>query len=154
MDIPEDLREFLAEGKQLKYPAKKCEAGRVRLPRLEDLRERTFRAQTYGTPHEHSDPHAGESGTYAVRGIDLIASCTGDYEPEGLLVWFPLEGRYGVVDIDHDYVLLFAPQIRWSDIVKNPVPFINAEWSDEEDADWMPTEHLAPWHNYPWDDET
>jgi hypothetical protein len=150
MTIPDDLRDFLASGKQLKYPPKKCEAGRVRLHRLEDLVERTFRAQTYGTPHEQSDPHAGESGTYAVRGIDLVASCTGSYEPEGLLVWFPVEKRYGVVDTDHDYVMLFASDVRWSDIVKAPAAFINAEWSDPEDDDWVPTEILAPWHDHPW----
>ena len=148
--IPDDLRDFLASGRQLKYPAKKCEAGRVRLHRLEDLSERTFQAQTYGTPHEASDPHTGESGTYAVRGIDLIASCSGDYEPEGLLVWFPVEGRYGVVDTDHDYVLLFGLGVRWSDIVEDAAAYINAEWADKEDEDWVPTEVLAPWRDHPW----
>jgi hypothetical protein len=149
VDIPDDLREFLAAGRQLRYPARKCEAGRVRLHGLEELPERTFRAQTYGTPHAKSDPHADESGTYAVRGVDLVASCGGGYEPEGLLVWFPVEQRYGVVDTDHDYVLLFGPDVRWSDIVQNPAAFLNAEWADEEDEDWVPTEFLAPWHNHP-----
>ena len=150
VDIPEDLREFLAAGKQLEYPARKCEAGRVRLRRLEDLSVGTFRAQTYGTPHQESDPHAGEAGTYAVRGIDLVASCTGGYDPEGLLVWFPIEGRYGVVDIHHDHILLFARDVRWTDIVKDPAPYINAEWADEEDEDRVPTEYLAPWHAHTW----
>lgn len=148
VDVPDDLRAFLKTGQRLQYDEAACEAGLVRLHRLEGLRQVVFRAQTHGTPVASLDPHAGEAGTYAVPGVDLVASSSGDYEPEGLLVWFPLEQRYGVVDTDHDYVLLFDPDVRWADIVASPAEFVNAQWAFPELAR-APVSFLEPWHRYP-----
>jgi hypothetical protein len=109
-----------------------------------------LRAQSYGTPHEGADPHAGDAGAYRVPGIDLIASCECDdeYEPEGLLVWLPGEGRYGVWDSCHDYILVFDPGVTWSQIAESPARFINAQWAFE-DLERAPAEFLKPWPRYP-----
>jgi hypothetical protein len=36
-----------------------------------------------------------------VLGVNLVASCTGDYEPVGFLLWLPVERRYGIWDSSH-----------------------------------------------------
>jgi hypothetical protein len=149
VEVPEDLFGFLRAGRRLQYDAGVCEAGMVQLHRPENLRQVVFRAQTYGTPAARLDPHSGEAGTYAVPGVDLVASCDGDYEPEGLLVWFPSEQQYGVVDTDRDYVLLFGPDVRWADIATSPAEHINAQWGFPE-IRRVPTSFLEPWHRYTW----
>jgi hypothetical protein len=148
-DVPDDLLAFLRAGRQLRYKAADCEAGRVTLFTPDKLREVVFDAQTYGTPAVKKDPHRAQAGTYGVTGIDLVAKCGGGYDPDGLLVWFHGEQRYGTVDTSHDYVLLFARDVRWADIVAAPVRYLNAQWAFE-DEDVAPTEYLEPWHRYPW----
>src|SRR5213079_513052 len=74
VDIPADLAAFLDAGHQFDYEPSACEAGLVTLTPRIGLRLRTFGAQCCGTPHEEADPHAGDSGTYRVPGVDLIAS--------------------------------------------------------------------------------
>jgi hypothetical protein len=149
LDIPDDLRAFLLARRSLKYPKASCEAGKVTLRKLQDLRVGSFPAQTYGTPHADADPHRGESGTYSVQGVDLVESCTGDYDPDGLLVWFPAEASYGVCDTEHDYILLFGSHVRWPDIAGSPARFINAQWAFEG-IDRAAATFLAPWHHHPW----
>jgi hypothetical protein len=112
VEVPEDLLAFLSAGRPLQYDAGACEAGKVRLHRPDDLRQVVFRAQTYGTPVARLDPNSGEAGTYAVPGVDLVADCEGDYEPEGLLVWFPLEQRYGTTTQRGVDRLVFANTMR------------------------------------------
>jgi hypothetical protein len=145
-ELPDDLVQFLASGQQLEYDPTTCEAGQVRLHGLSELRTRTFGAHCGGTPFETDDPDLG--GVYRVPGVDLVAACTGDYKPEGLLIWFPGERSFGVWDSSHDYVLVFGSVVSWSDIAKNPARFINAQWGFE-DIDRAPAEFLQPWKNYP-----
>jgi hypothetical protein len=144
LDIPADLATFLDAGRQLEYDPADCEAGGVALHRRSDLRLRTFGAQCYGTPHEEADPHRGERGVYRIPGVDLVASCTGDFEPEGLLIWLPGEQRYGVWDSSHDYIMVFGREVTWSRIVECPHRFINAQW-DFDDLDRAPAGFLVPW---------
>jgi hypothetical protein len=147
LELPDDLVQFLTSGRQLEYDPTTCEAGRIRLYGLSELRLRTFAAHCGGTPFEQADPDSS-GGVYWVPGVDLVAACTGDYEPDGLLIWLPGERSFGVWDSSHDYVLVFGAEVRWSDIAKNPARFINAQWAFE-DLDRAPAEYLQPWKNYP-----
>jgi hypothetical protein len=146
--IPADLTAFLDAGRALDYDPAECEAGRVSLHPPAALRLQTFGAQCGGTPHEEADPNQDRPGVYRVPGVDLVASCTGDYEPEGLLVWFPGEQSYGVWDSSHDYILTFGPAVTWSQIAESPARFINAQWAFEN-LDRAPAEFLVPWPRYP-----
>lgn len=131
----------------MEYDPTTCEAGTVTLlPRLA-LKLRTFGAHCGGTPHEADDPHEGP-GVYLVPGVDLVGSCTGDYEPEGLLVWLPGEQSFGVWDSSHDYLLVFGPAVSWSQIASSPARYINAQWAFE-DLERAPAEFLVPWPRYP-----
>jgi len=147
LELPADLTTFIASGQQLEYDPATCEAGRVHLHGLLGLRLRTFGAHCGGTPFEQDDPEPGR-GVYRVPGVDLVASCTGDYEPEGLLIWFPGEQSFGVWDSSHDYVLVFGPRVTWSDIARSPARYINAQW-EFDDIDRAPAEFLKPWENHP-----
>ena len=80
-------------------------------------------------------------------GVDLVASCTGDYEPEGL--WSGSRGRsYGIWETSHDYILTFGPAVIWSQIAESPARFINAQWAFDG-LDRAPAEFLVPWPGYP-----
>ncbi len=147
-ELPQDLTQFLVSGRQLEYAPTTCEAGQVRLHALSELRVRTFGAHCGGTPFETDAPTPDDGRVYRVPGVDLVAACTGDYEPEGLLIWFPGERSFGVWDSSHDYVLVFGSDVSWSDIAKNPARFINAQWAFE-DLDRAPAKYLQPWKNYP-----
>ena len=147
LELPEDLVQFLSSGRQLVYDPTTCEAGLVRICGLSELRMRTFGAHCAGTPFEKDDPDP-DGRVYQVPGVDLITACTGDYEPEGLLIWLPGERSFGVWDSSHDYVLVFGAEVSWSGIAKNPARFINAQWAFE-DLDRAPAKYLQPWKNYP-----
>ena len=149
--LPDDLIQFLDAGHQLEYDPEKCEAGRVRLKHRSELTLRTFGACLGGTgsPHEGEDPHPGP-GVYLVPGVDLIASCTEDYQPEGLLVWLPDEKSFGTWDPCHDHLLSFGEDVRWSDIARSPDRFINAQWpSFYDEFERAPAEYVVPWPKYP-----
>jgi hypothetical protein len=109
---------------------------------------RTFGAQCVDPLFREFDPHADEPGVYRVPGVDLIAACTGDYAPHGLLVWFPGEASYGTWDEAHDYILVFGPEVTWGKIMASPAKFINAQWSFP-DLERAPAEFLVPWLRYP-----
>ncbi|MGH2921392.1 MAG: hypothetical protein ACRDKU_04915 [Gaiellaceae bacterium] len=72
-----------------------------------------------------------------------MASCTGDYPPEGLLAWLPERSCYATWDSGHFDLLVF-PDVSWSDIASSPLRYVNAQWSPE-----LPGYYLAPWlHGY------
>jgi hypothetical protein len=142
LQLPDDLIAFLDSGGRLEYDPATCEAGEVTLLPLSALRLRTFTARG-GPAHQTGDPNFGR-GVYRVSGVDLIATCTGDYEPEGLLLWLPGERSFGVWDPSHDYLMVFGMEVSWSQIVKSPARYINAQWGFE-DLDRAPAEFLCPW---------
>ena len=147
--LPAELLKFLRTGQILDYDVLRCEAGQVALKSPDALVLSHFQTQTFGTPLLAEDPHQGR-GSYEVVGVDLIASCTGDYDPEGLLVWFPQERRFGVHDPDHDILLIFSPQVGWAEIVAEPAKHLTASiviQGDVDELEHAPTEHLIPWYH-------
>ncbi|HEV7281908.1 MAG TPA: hypothetical protein VGN57_17030 [Pirellulaceae bacterium] len=134
LELPADLVEFLRSGRRLDYDPATCEAGAVRLHEPDNLTLRTFASQHAASPDVDAELHD-------VPGVDLVAKCTGDYDPPGLLVWFPNERRYGVWDASHDFVFLFGAETSWSDIARSPARYINAQW----DFDDLEREEIAPW---------
>jgi hypothetical protein len=110
------------------------------------LRLRTFGAYFPRPPAEVDGRDFG--GIYQVPGVDLVASCTGDYDPEGLLVWFPEERSFGVADTDHELILLFGPEVSWPRITRSPARYINAQW-DFDDLERAPAKVLDPAGKYP-----
>src|SRR5437899_2276444 len=72
--LPDDLRDFLAAGRQLEYEASSCEAGRIILRPLEKLRVGKYltRPTAHGqVPWLADDPHQ-EQGYYSVAAVNLV----------------------------------------------------------------------------------
>jgi hypothetical protein len=138
--IPPDLADFLRAGKQLEYDAALCEAGKVALKSYDELSVSDVYVDSEESPLRAADPNAGVTGYYSVPAVSLVAECEG-YDPEGIMIWLPDYSLYGTWDSDHWDVLVF-PHATWSDIVRDPVPFLNAQWEDGFG------EYLAPWERY------
>jgi hypothetical protein len=66
LELPQDLFDFLAAGRQLKYDPRTCEAGAVKLLPLNQLKLELF--PMYITSEMEglydADPHKGENGYY------------------------------------------------------------------------------------------
>jgi hypothetical protein len=137
--LPDDLAAFLKEGRQLEYDPETCEAGLVELLSLDQLKLELFAESTQSSSIEAADPHFGEGGCYLVPGVNLVAACDG-YEPAGILLWLPTEGRYAVWDSSHLGIRVFPVATTWQDIVKDPAEHINAQWGN-----WTKEETLVPW---------
>jgi hypothetical protein len=149
MNLPDDLRAFLAAGKRLEYHPDDCEAGAIELVPLEDLKLERFPVETGPLPEQ--DPDYPGVNSFLVVGVNLVAHCTGGYEPVGLLLWLPVERRYGIWDSSHCGIQMFGPDVTWERIAAAPVPHIDAGWTGFN-PDSPPTEHLIPWPAHPHQD--
>lgn len=147
--LPADLVAFLAAGKQLEYDPESCEAGTVELVPLDELKLERFPVETGSLDVREQDPHYPALNSYLVLGVNLAASCTGDYEPVGLLLWLPVERRYGIWDSSHCGVRMFAPEVAWTWIAADPIPHLNAGWTGM-DPQSPPMEDLVPWPAHPY----
>jgi hypothetical protein len=70
-----------------------------------------------------------------------------EWFPGWLFLWLPVERRYGSYDIDHGDVRVFGPEVSWSQIAADPVPFVRA--SDGIEDERVVAEFLVPWHRHP-----
>jgi hypothetical protein len=137
----------------LEYDSTACIAGVLTLLPLAKLRPHRFPVETSGSPLFEQDPHFPKVNSYLVLGVNLVESCTGDYEPMGLLLWLPVEGRYGVWDSSHCTVQMFAPAVTWSMIAGEPARYLNALWESGDPEAYPhspPMEGLVPWPTHPY----
>jgi uncharacterized protein (TIGR02996 family) len=149
--LPADLVAFLEAGQQLTYDPDDCEAGAIRLVLLAELKLERFPVETGSLPVFKHDPHFPERKSYLVLGVNLVASCTGGYEPVGLLLWLPVERRYGIWDSSHCGIRMFGPKVSWKRIVADPVPHVDAGWTGIN-PDSPPMKDLVPWPAHPYHD--
>jgi hypothetical protein len=151
LELPADLVAFLTAGQQLEYDPAPCEAGAVTLLLLSKLKMERFPVETGDLRNCEDDPHYPEVNSYLVLAVNLVAACSGDYDPVGLLLWLPVEKRYGVWDSSHCTIQMFGPEVAWKQIAARPVQHINAGWSGI-DPDSPPMEDLVPWLAHPYGD--
>jgi hypothetical protein len=148
--LPQDLREFLASGKQLEYHVEACDVGRVTLATVAQIRLSLFTMDCNDLEFADEDPNKDGEGSYFVEGVDLIQTSDGGYGDEGLLIWLPLDKRYAAWDNSHNQIHAFAADTTWSDIVSSPVRYLNAQWESGEDASVC---FLKPWLHHPYNRE-
>jgi hypothetical protein len=151
LNLPPDLAAFLAVGNTLQYDPALCEAGAITLLPLTELKPERFPVETGSLPVFEQDPHFPAANSYLVLGVNLVASCTGGYEPVGLLLWLPVEQRYGIWDSSHCGIRVFRSEVTWERVAADPVPYINAGWTGS-DPDAPPMEDLVPWPAHPYGD--
>lgn len=144
-NLPADLVAFFQRGTQPDYDPALCDAGAVTLLPLDKLKVEFFPM----TPEGAENPHAGEGGSYLVAGVSLLASCDG-YEPAGVLLWLPIDGRYGTWDGEHGTLRVFREDVGWSAIAENLPRYINSQWGLDGAA---PVSDLIPWGRHPFNAE-
>jgi hypothetical protein len=149
LDLPADLVAFLAAGRQLEYDPAPCEAGAVTLVPLSALKLQRFPVETGRLDVFEQDPHYPDVKSYLVLGVNLVADCTGGYDPAGLLLWLPVERRYGIWDSSHCGIQVFGADVTWNRIAADPVPHINAGWTGIDPAA-PPMTDLVPWSAHPY----
>jgi len=149
LQLPADLVAFLATGRRLEYDPATCEAGQVTLVSLADLKLERFPMETGRLSVFEQDPHYPKRGSYLVAGVNLTADCTNGYEATGLLLWLPVERRYGTWDDSHCTIRVFGPEVTWGHIAAAPAPHINAQWSGIDPTS-PPLEDLVPWPAHPY----
>ena len=149
LQLPVDFVAFLNTGRQLEYDPTTCEAGAVTLVPLAGLKLERFPVETGSLDVYDQDPHYPGKNSYLVLGVNLVADCTGGYDAAGLLLWLPVERRYGIWDSSHCGIQVFGPEVTWERIAADPVPHINAGWSGiDESSPQM--EDLVPWPAHPY----
>ena len=78
---------------------------------------------------------------YAIPAVNLVARDLDDqFDPMGLLLWFPSLNCYGSWDDSHWLIYTF-PQATWSDVVSSMLFYANAQWEPESDSHQL----LRPW---------
>jgi hypothetical protein len=123
LELPDDMVAFLRDGPRT------LEAGyyeTVSLMPWDQLRVETLELTPNMAPFAREDPHRYDGGYYAVPAVNLIQ---GDPRPSldfpaWLFLWLPNQQRYGSSDLDHRDLILFAPEVRWSDIAAQPNVFV------------------------------
>jgi hypothetical protein len=154
MEIPTELLEFVGAGKQLEYEPDTCEAGMVKIYSLSNLKYERFPVETSDSKLFKQDPNYPSTNSYLVLGVNLVESCTNDYDPVGILLWLPIEKRYGVWDVSHCTIIMFGDEITWENIVATPSDYINAGWFSPGDPKLPEVSELLPWlNNHPYSKE-
>jgi hypothetical protein len=101
-----------------------------------DLMLQKFTVDSYGLYSDgllDNDPEDRKE----YEGYSLIQDC--EYDPDGVLIWFPEFATYGSADPDHSCIIIY-PNI-WSDILRSPTWYINGQWY----PDRISHETVNPW---------
>ena len=140
--IPDDLHEFLSLEANLllqwvePYPV---EVEGVVLFGIKELSVQNFKLSTSEYFSNYDEPGEDPESIYDITGIDLIKEIE-NYSPDGVLIWFPQFAEYGSWDCDHGLITIF-PDISWTEIVKDPGKYVNAQWYPERVNHYL----LRPW---------
>src|SRR5262249_45098862 len=146
-DLPEDLVAFLQTGSPATMEAGHYE--RVTLIPVEDLRVETLEVTPNLAPFACNHPHVDEYGYYAVPAVNLVRGGPkrADSFPAWVFLWLPNDRRYGSYDVDHGDLMVYCPEVSWSQIAADPAPFVLA--SDGEHYGPVAIEYFRPWPRYP-----
>ena len=145
-ELPSDLEAFLQGNGSLDYDTSDCDAGRVTLVPFHDLHPIYFPVETSSFPNFTDDPNHPKVNSYLVLAINLTAECNDEYRPEGILIWLPIENRYGFWDDSHCTISMFPIETTWRDIVSSPLKYLDACCGGDE----IGLETLVPWPNHPY----
>ena len=131
MKICSELEVFLKENLSLEYEKSKCECGQVILKNYYELIEEKIEVELEEDHYSSIEQlKKGPFGHYEIISVNLIKSCE-NYFPDHILLWLPYESLFGTYDSDHSKLLIFE-NVKWSDIVKSPLQYINSQWHDDE----------------------
>lgn len=141
--LPEDLSEFLRQGRQLEYDANRSNIGEIQLKSLGEVSLETLEVFPLSSSRMFGCYESLE-GTYHVPVFDLVKESE-DYLPEGLFCWLPTVQAYGAVDAEHSEITIF-PGVTWKSIVGNPLTYLDAQWNSSLGSEGK---SLLPWLYFP-----
>jgi hypothetical protein len=141
-NLPKELKNFLQSEQQLEYDHSNCEPGKITLKKFKDLNVGEVWIDSEESPIAEKDPNKEKEGYYSVPAVSLTEDCEG-YDPDFILLWLPNENLFGTWDCDHWDLKIF-PEATWNDIVKSPLPYINAQW----EGDSKIVEYFVPYPEY------
>ncbi|MCB9855577.1 MAG: hypothetical protein H6818_07790 [Phycisphaerales bacterium] len=136
--LPDDLIKYLSVPENRSITLNEGEIRTLTFHAHDSIPKRKFDIDSYGlvcSGHLNEDPDERRE----FDGYDLIESCN-DYEPEGILVWFPEWRRYGSWDCDH-HVITTYPDVTWTQIIAAPTWYVNGQWYPEN----VNNEMMNPW---------
>jgi hypothetical protein len=125
MPIPQDLRDFLTKPETRHMSLKEGEVRELTLFSAEELKLEKFvvdSCELHVNGPLEVDP--GEQREY--EGYSLIKECN-NYDPNGVLTWFPGFNAYGSADTEHQRIIIY-PGVTWTDILRAPTWYVNGEW--------------------------
>ncbi len=126
--LPAEARAALESGAGLDFDPTTAACGGVTLKTPDALERVTVGVVTEGTAAHRKDSRRRDDGMYRVPLVDLVAS--GEHYPaHGLLVWFPVEGRFGQYDDDHNHAWVFS-RADWAAISADPARYLGFMWRD------------------------
>jgi len=129
LKLPIDIVKFLKQGKQLEYEPSKSDVGIVKLQNFEELKL----GEVCVIPSEDHEiwkklPKNAKYAYYQVKIVDLVEEISGDYHPEGILIWLPEYEMFGNWDMEHLVITVF-PKVSWPDIIKEPIKYLEGQWN-------------------------
>jgi hypothetical protein len=142
--IPNKLSEFLSAhaGQRIEFNRKTepdMEVDNVEFFKPTDLKLSKFTIYTHEYHLNYGEPGEDPELEYEVEGIDLIRDCN-DYDPEGILIYFPEFHEFGSWDCDHLIIIMF-PNVEWPTIEANLSRYVNAQWYSHLVDQYL----LRPW---------
>ena len=141
MELPDDLRAFLARPENRVIPLPGCQIREATLFAPEELREVERDVGTADVALQEGWDVDDEMSHqyYGYRAVELVKACH-NYSPSGMMLWLPDLGMYGQWDCDHHKIITF-PGVSWRDIVREPARYFDAMWQPDRVAH----EYLRPW---------
>jgi len=141
MELPADLLAFLSQPEKRTIALPGCQIREAVLFAPEELNECEFDVGTadFALQEGWKNWDTRRHWSYTYRAIDLVKACQ-NYSPKGIMFWLPDLKVYGQWDGDHRKILAF-PKATWSDIMREPAPYFDAQWNPEG----VPHEFVRPW---------
>jgi hypothetical protein len=110
----------------LRYDVSASQIGEIRLARPDELELKLVEISPDDMASATLDPYTFAPGHYRIPAVSLVAEST-DYDPSGLLGWFPDFNCFGSWDTEHGPMLLF-PGVGWSTIVDDAFRYLDEMW--------------------------
>ncbi len=121
MELPDDLTAYLKAKADLLYDYNSVEPDYVGIIDFDKLEI----GQVW------IEGETSDRSYYEIPAINLTDQCE-SYDPEYILLYLPKEKMYGTWDCDHWNLYVF-PETSWTDIMKNPAPYINQQWDPKDE---------------------
>jgi len=138
MPIPQDLRDFLSKPENRHMSLKEGEVRDLTFFSPEELKLEMFVVDSFEL-HLNGPLEVDPGEQREFEGHSLIKECN-DYDPKGVLTWFPGLNAYGSADTEHQRIIIY-PGVTWTDILRAPTWYVNGEWYPER----VSHEAINPW---------